>query len=123
MPLRNAVTLCGLARSDERVARLFDYYDRVWHEAAWYVPLYKLREVLEELAGSAKDAQSRFGISSAEWSWFGRTLNNYDLRHAPDATQPPSLRVPVSASDESRVTQMGADWIRAFIGTTGAALI
>src|SRR5712692_6867436 len=64
MPLRNAFMLCGLARADKPVSRLFDYYDKVWTDpASWFVHLYKVREQLEKLAGNAACAKSKFGIS------------------------------------------------------------
>lgn len=123
MPLRNAMALATLARSDVRIARLFEYYDDVWNKPEWYVALYKVREVLQELGGGAeKSAQTAFSISSTDWSWFGKILNNYDLRHAPKS-QSLNLSAEPSREDVEKVKQMGRSWIKAFIATTGVALV
>lgn len=84
-PLKKAIELCLKAKKDENLKKLFEYhYETHLDSTNWFTPLYKIRDVLENIFGSDTNVKSSLGISSGQWSDFGRILNNYDLRHAPE---------------------------------------
>jgi len=83
MPLESAIKLCRRADEDPDLRRLFQYYHwaRIWEER-WFVDLYKVRDVLKKKFGNENKVRDELGISCGQWRKFGKTLNNYDLRHA-----------------------------------------
>jgi hypothetical protein len=116
-PLATAVRLAKVMRENPALNSLLSYHQQACVEyyhpqrakrPSWFIDLYKVREVLKEIyAGEAK-AQSVLNISNEDWRFFGRILNNYDLRHAKVS----GIAEAVLAQDVDRLYRLARSWIQ-----------
>lgn len=114
-PLEMASTIAKAAMNDHGLRRLLVYHQTAWvryhgrtrgNRSSWFIDLYKIRDLLKTLYGGEQAAKSRLAITDADWSFFGRILNNNDLRHAEVAGVVP----PVAREDVDRLYGLARTW-------------
>jgi len=113
MPLETAIKLCRRADKDQHLRRLFQYYHwaRIWEER-WFVDLYKVRDVLKRKFGNVNKVRDDLGISYWQWRKFGKTLNNYDLRHA---ISTPDGNESISKAEIDACRKTARQWIELYL--------
>jgi hypothetical protein len=79
--------------------------------------LYKIRDLLRKLYGSGKAARTRLRAAESDWSFFGRILNNKDLRHAEITGVVPQ----VAEEDVRRLYRLAREWTRSHLIALGLA--
>jgi hypothetical protein len=127
-PLGTAVRLAKVMRENPALNSLLSYHQQACVEyyhpqrakrPSWFIDLYKVREVLKEIyAGEAK-ARSLLNISNSDWSFFGRILNNYDLRHAKVS----GMAQAVPVQDVDRVYRLARSWIQTHLLRQGLPVV
>lgn len=114
LPLERATALAYAARNNKVLSELFEnyYLARTDGTGAWFTPLYRVRDSLGHLLGSAHNAQSQLGISKTEWDKFHQL--NPGRRHAA-LNQP----VPVIGKREAaNLKFLAHQWIQKYLRFT-----
>lgn len=121
LPLAGAIAVA--MRTNAGLQQLLRYYYHAWVDyfgtrdglrASWFVDLYKVRDLIKRLHSEEASAQRELQISAADWQFFGRALNNGDLRHG-------SL-IEVARLDASvvhRLFDVARSWIAAHLRFAG----
>ena len=119
-PLRIAGELAKNAFANAGLKKLLEYYQRAWGEyyayghrdrSLWFMYLYKVRDSLCKIYGNGQAAMAALTISKTDWDFFGRILNQNDLRHAEVAGRSPT----VSRADVDRLYLLARQWIVAHL--------
>lgn len=125
-PLGAASAIARAAVSKYSLRKLLHYHQTAWLEyyhrkrtdrSSWFIELYKVRDLLQKIHGAA--ARSQLGIAQSDWTFFGRVLNNNDLRHAEVSGTPPT----VSQSDVDRLYQLARAWAVGHMTTLGLQVL
>jgi len=120
-PLCLAVRIAQSMRSDPQMGRLLRYHQNAVIErghpstpesAAWFISLYKVRELLCKLHGGERATKAALNIQEG-WSRFGRLLNNNDLRHADTSGDEPTIR----PEDVNELYRLAYCWVAAYLRT------
>jgi hypothetical protein len=123
-PLDVASVVAKEAATNYGLRRLLAYHQTAWVEyygrprrdrSSWFIDLYKVCDVLEKLYSGAEAAKKRLGIVDGDWRFFGRILNNNDLRHAEVAGVLP----PVAREDIDRLYRLARTWTRSHLKAIG----
>jgi len=92
------------------------YYRRPRSDrSSWFIDLYKVRDLLKKLYGGEPAAKAHLGITDADWAFFGRILNNNDLRHAEITGVAP----PVAQRDVDDLYRLARTWTRSHLKAVG----
>ena len=127
-PLQFAIEIANHSRRHFPTKQVLRYYNNAvdWRGgysidegAAWFVDLYKIRDLLQNFYGNEKEARSKLGISNNDWKELGRLLNSNDLRHAELYATPPAL----SAGDVDRLYSAAWRWVRSFLEQQGLPVV
>jgi hypothetical protein len=127
-PLRVAVDIARLMNCDFQTRKLLYYHQRSVIErdhpaardgASWFISLYKVRDFLSKIYHNDKVAQCALGISSNQWTDFGKVLNNHDLRHAEVTGIAPSI----SLEDQGKLYRIALHWVASYLRTKGLPAI
>ena len=123
-PLETASMVAKAATNDYGLHRLLFYHQTAWagyygrptsDRSSWFIDLYKVRDFLKKLCGGEEPAKARLAIDDADWSFFGRILNNNDLRHAEIAGVVP----PIPQADVERLYRLARTWTRSHLRAVG----
>lgn len=123
-PLESASFVARAALADHGLRRLLEYHQAAWVAyygrgridlSSWFIDLYKVRDLLAKLHSDEETAKSRLAIPDVDWSFFGRILNNNDLRHAEVAGVVPS----VDREDVRRLYDLARRWTLSHLRTLG----
>ncbi len=127
-PLKPASTIIRAAITDHGVRNLLRYHQTAWVEyyhrkrtdrSSWFIDLYKVRELLKMIYGNEQATRSTLGISKSDWSFFGRMLNQSDVRHAEVTCLAPS----VSRADIDRLYDLARTWAGAHLTALGLPVL
>ncbi len=125
-PLTSAVALCKNAQADPYFKNMMRYYYlATFEDLAWYIHLYKIRDVLLDALRHSPSApkkkvkrklpefiQAQLNVTKNDWNHFGQALNfGYDLRHPPQGAQ---LASTISQPEKVALLQLGFTWIRQY---------
>ena len=125
-PLEFASAIATAAKSHLGLRRLLAYQQAAWvgyygrarsDRTAWFVDLYKIRDLLKKLYGGEEAAKVRLAATESDWSFFGQILNHNDLRHAELAGVVPQ----VAEEDVRRLYRLVREWIRSHLRASGLA--
>lgn len=123
-PLEIASVVAKAAASDYSLRKLLVYHQTAWVEyygrarrdrSSWFIDLYKVRDFLKKLYGGEDTAKARLAIADGDWSFFGRILNNNDLRHAEISGVVPQIH----QGDVERLYRLARTWTRAHLKAVG----
>lgn len=123
-PLRTASIIASAAMTTYPVRKVLDYHQRAWlayyrqrdnDSAVWCLDLYKVQDLLKNIHGGKDAAKRALGISTNEWSEFGRVLNNNDLRHA----EVTGVAPPVPRDTIDWLFEMAKTWVAAYLRSCG----
>jgi hypothetical protein len=125
-PLALATAIAIRENDEPGLKQLLRYFYAAWiayyrtersHRAAWFIDLYKVRDLLDHLHGGQENACRSLGIPHSDWSFFGKTLNNGDLRHA-------SVRATAAlgATSVNRLYDLSRIWIAAHLRIIGLSV-
>ncbi len=121
-PLRIAAEIAKNAISNAALRKLLQYYHRACGEyyqyshceySSWFTSLYKVRDALSLLYG--KSATTAVNGPPSDWDFFGRLLNNNDLRHAELTGRLPTI----PRADVDRLYAIAWRWIVAYLLSQG----
>lgn len=127
-PLGKAAAIGKAAVKDYALYKLLHYHQTAWLEyyyrsrvdrSSWFITLYKVRELLQKIHMGEGGARSRLDIHHDDWAFFGRLLNNDDLRHAELSGKPPSLL----PSDVDRAYRLARDWTATHLTVLGLQVL
>ena len=125
-PLEKASRIARAMLEDSRLRKLLGYHQRAWVEyyarrqterSSWFVDLYKMREVLENIYGGEQQAKAQLGIPNSDWSYFGAILNNNDLRHAEIMDSAPE----VPGENVAGLFRLAWTWIKTHLSRRAAS--
>jgi hypothetical protein len=114
--------------SDFQTRRLLHYHQRAVIErrhpaapdgASWFISLYKVRDFLETIYGGTTQAKRALCISRAQWDYFGKILNNNDLRHAEIS----GTVTPISADTQDKLYRTALRWVASYLRTKSVWVI
>lgn len=129
-PLRVAVDIMRSMHSDFPTRRLLLYHQGAVMErggSSWFISIYKVRDFLCKLYGATQKAKAGKKIKGAEatktalnitdedWEYFGRILNNNDLRHAEISGNVPS----VSHDEIDELYRLAHCWVASYLRVKG----
>ena len=123
-PLAYAIAIASRMRSEYVTGQLVKYYHEArlkqpnLDEVSWFVNLYKVRDLLQNLYGDGKQARTALSIRKTEWKNFGTLLNKHDLRHAEITGKARS--VSPAAIDDAYAT--ARRWVVAYLKIKGLAV-
>lgn len=127
-PLQIASQLARSAFDDPTLGKLLEYHQQAWEEyyqrrrtdrSAWFIHLYKVRDLLGKIYRGKNATRQTLGISDDDWSFFGGVLNNNDLRHAEvSGTAPHVLR-----QDVDRLYKLAQEWTVAHLRIQGLPVV
>jgi hypothetical protein len=126
-PLEAASIIAKAANRDPGLRQLLAYHQAAWlgyycrprkDQPSWFIDLYKVRDLFVKLYGDERRAQADLGIANADWDFFGRILNNNDLRHAEVTGKVP----PVPRPDVDRLYALAREWTRQRLKQLGLAV-
>jgi hypothetical protein len=114
-PLCLAARIAQLMHSDFRTQRLLFYHQGAVIErghSSWFISLYKVRDFLCKLYGEREQATKKaLNITSVDWKYFGRILNNNDLRHAEISGNVPSI----SNNEIDKLYRLARCWVASYL--------
>jgi hypothetical protein len=113
-PLCLAVRIAQSMRSDFQTRKLLFYHQQAAIERghpSWFVSLYKVRDFLCKVYKCENAARAALGISKNKWKYFGKLLNENDLRHAEITGSVPS----VSHEEISKLYQLAHRWAASYL--------
>lgn len=120
-PLEAAIRIVNAMRRNPALHSLMKYYHQAWLEyyhrhrterSSWFIDLYKIQDVLKEIYCMKKFKEGNaLKISKVDWSFFEKTLNNNDLRHAEISGNAPS----VTREDVDRLYRLARTWIQSHL--------
>jgi len=123
-PLDVASVVAKAAANDYSLRRLLVYHQTAWvgyygrarsERSSWFIDLYKVCDLLKKLYGGEEAAKAQLAIVEGDWSFFGRILNNNDLRHAEVAGVLPS----VAHDDIDCLYSLARTWTRLHLKAVG----
>ena len=95
------------------------YYGRAKSDrSSWFIDLYKVRDLLTKLYEGEETAKAKLGIAQSDWSFFGKILNNNDLRHAEVAGVVPQI----AEEDVRRLYRLARAWTRSHLQASGLSV-
>jgi hypothetical protein len=128
-PLRVAADIARLMHCDFQTRKLLlDYHQRSLIErnhpaardgASWFISLYKIRDFLGKIYDNDKAAQCALGISTKQWTYFGKVLNNHDLRHA----EIKGIAPPIPLEVQDKLYRMALGWVASYLRAKGLPAI
>ncbi|MGR8932450.1 MAG: hypothetical protein ACU836_17635 [Gammaproteobacteria bacterium] len=112
-PLKNAINICSAAFLTPEIQNLVRYYTEArLDNEKWFIQLHKVRESLKNIYGSDKEAINALGLDKDDWSFFGKVLNNNDLRHPPKGK---ITVASVSRDDKAKVEALARKWVLIYL--------
>jgi hypothetical protein len=116
-PLRKAIRICTAAISRPEIQKVIKYYtDARLNDEKWFIDLYKVRDSIKDVYGSDAKAIEALSIDKDDWSYFGKVLNNNDLRHPPKSGTP---RSSLREEDKNKVEVLAREWVSRFLKYEG----
>jgi hypothetical protein len=117
-PLKPAIELCSKSKEDVYLQMLFEYYRKASTDPfTWFIALYNIRDVLKyAFDNSSKKTKNTLSINEKEWKYFGRVLNNNNLRHPPISK---ASAKSINNEEVNKVKKLGFKWINAYLNYKG----
>lgn len=119
-PLSLAARIARSMHSDFATRRVLFYHQRAVTErsrpsesdrASWFISLYKVRDFLAKLYEGEAKAKKKLKITSAKWEYFGKVLNNHDLRHAEINGSAP----PIAGEEIDELYRIAHCWVASYL--------
>ena len=113
-PLNLAVRIAQSMQSDDKTRKLLYYYQKAIIERgrpSWFINLYKVREFLSKIYDGEQATKDKLGISEG-WSFFGRILNDKDLRHAAEIQ---GIAPSISLDEIDKLYRLAHSWVASFL--------
>jgi hypothetical protein len=82
-----------------------------------FVRLYEIRDALVKHFGSDRDAREQLGVSSGDWSKFGRLANDAPVIEGRHRGRHPDALRPATAEERQTMHALAKEWIRKFAGS------
>lgn len=116
-PLRKAIGICTAAISRPEIQNIVKYYTEArLNGEKWFIDLYKVRDAIKNVYGSATKAKEILKIDEKEWGYFGDVLNNNNLRHPPKGG---ASVASISSEEQNKVESLAWEWVSRFLKYEG----